>query len=113
MSGEVQTYVRECGCAVLSGSVPIAKALDLFRPGYDIEQRAIPLESQKTYTSRINITFRFYRPGKLLTPDRGSADRQTSIRLPDEVFEVHVKEHRIVNVVFQRKSTFRVANRAD
>jgi hypothetical protein len=45
--------------------VPTAKALDLFRPAYDIQQQPIPLVNQKPYTARINITFRFYRPGKL------------------------------------------------
>jgi hypothetical protein len=48
----------------LRSSVPIAKALDLFRPTYDVEQRPIPLDGLKPHTSRINITFRFYRPGK-------------------------------------------------
>ena len=47
-------------------SVPTAKALDLFRPGYDIDQLPINSANQKTYTARINITFRFYRPGQSL-----------------------------------------------
>lgn len=38
--------------------VPSQKALDLFRPGWDIEQNPIPPDKHKTYTSRINITFR-------------------------------------------------------
>ena len=44
-------------------SVPTQKALDLFRPGWDVDERPISAEDQKTYTSRINITFRFYREG--------------------------------------------------
>jgi hypothetical protein len=51
---------------MLTISVPVAKALDLFRPGYDIDQNPIPVDMQKPSTARINITFRFYRPGKLL-----------------------------------------------
>ena len=38
--------------------IPPQRALDLFRPGYDVQERAIPLDEQKSYTSRINITFR-------------------------------------------------------
>ncbi|WVW79995.1 hypothetical protein I302_101968 [Kwoniella bestiolae CBS 10118] len=42
-------------------TVPPQKALDLFRPTFDRDENPIPLYEQKTYTSRINITFRFYR----------------------------------------------------
>jgi hypothetical protein len=42
-------------------SVPPQKALDLFRPGFDENRQPIPFDKQKTYTTRINITFRFYR----------------------------------------------------
>ena len=45
--------------------MPPQKALDLFRPGYDMDQRAISVDEQTTYRSRINITFRFYREGEL------------------------------------------------
>lgn len=49
--------------------IPPQKALDLFRPGWDFEQNPIPPDKQKTYTSRINITFRqvllFQRQGQL------------------------------------------------
>lgn len=67
MSGKVQTYVSSISLLPnigLTDRVPTAKALDLFRPGYDIDQNAIAAEDQKPYTARINITFRFYRPGK-------------------------------------------------
>lgn len=46
-------------------SVPAQKALDLFRPGFDLDEKPIPMDEQTTYTSRINITFRFYREGEL------------------------------------------------
>lgn len=36
--------------------------MDIFKPPYDSAQRWVPLEDRKGYTSRINITFRFYRP---------------------------------------------------
>ncbi|TXT04278.1 hypothetical protein VHUM_04276 [Vanrija humicola] len=39
-------------------TVPAQRALDTFRPGWDIEQEVIPTEDQKAYTTRINITFR-------------------------------------------------------
>jgi hypothetical protein len=52
----------------LTNSVPTAKALDLFRPGYDVHQNPIPAVDQKPYTARINITFRFYRPGEFISP---------------------------------------------
>ncbi|WWC87731.1 uncharacterized protein L201_002623 [Kwoniella dendrophila CBS 6074] len=42
-------------------TVPPQKALDLFRPTFDLDENPIPLYNQKAYTSRINITFRFYR----------------------------------------------------
>ncbi|WWC68770.1 uncharacterized protein I206_102705 [Kwoniella pini CBS 10737] len=42
-------------------TVPPQKALDLYRPSFDKAETPIPLCDQKTYTSRINITFRFYR----------------------------------------------------
>ena len=42
------------------------KALDLFRPGYDIDERPIPGSEQKAFTTRINITFRFYREGEAM-----------------------------------------------
>ncbi|KGB78423.3 hypothetical protein CNBG_4261 [Cryptococcus deuterogattii R265] len=42
-------------------TVPPQKAIDLFRPGYDIEENPIPRDAQQAFTSRINITFRFYR----------------------------------------------------
>nr|XP_031863086.1 uncharacterized protein CI109_001564 [Kwoniella shandongensis]KAA5530158.1 hypothetical protein CI109_001564 [Kwoniella shandongensis] len=42
-------------------TVPPQKALDLFRPAFDVNEMPIPVIEQKTYTSRINITFRFYR----------------------------------------------------
>ncbi|OCF39596.1 hypothetical protein I317_06611 [Kwoniella heveanensis CBS 569] len=42
-------------------TVPPQKALDLFRPTYGMDEEPIPLYKQETYTSRINITFRFYR----------------------------------------------------
>ncbi|WWC60158.1 uncharacterized protein I303_102722 [Kwoniella dejecticola CBS 10117] len=42
-------------------TVPPQKALDLFRPAFDANEDPILLCDQKTYTSRINITFRFYR----------------------------------------------------
>ncbi|KAL1409494.1 hypothetical protein Q8F55_003477 [Vanrija albida] len=41
--------------------VPPQRALDTFRPGWDIEQQVIPTEDQKAYTTRINITFRLLR----------------------------------------------------
>ena len=46
---------------ILIYSVPQQKALDLFRPAFDKEERPIQPEEQKTFTSRINLTFRFYR----------------------------------------------------
>ncbi|WVQ78779.1 hypothetical protein IAT38_000870 [Cryptococcus sp. DSM 104549] len=49
-------------------TVPTQKALDQFRPGYDLEERPIPSSEQKSYTSRINITFRFYRKGEQHVP---------------------------------------------
>jgi hypothetical protein len=60
---------------ILTNSVPTAKALDLFRPGYDIHQNPILAVDQRPYTARINITFRFYRPGEsLFTTRLSSAD---------------------------------------
>ncbi|KAJ9117157.1 hypothetical protein QFC20_000300 [Naganishia adeliensis] len=37
-------------------------SVDIFKPPYDSAQRWVPPEARKGYTSRINITFRFYRP---------------------------------------------------
>ncbi|WVR03945.1 hypothetical protein IAU60_000944 [Kwoniella sp. DSM 27419] len=42
-------------------TVPPQKALDLFRPNFGTDEKPIPLVLQKPSTSRINITFRFYR----------------------------------------------------
>ncbi|WVF67092.1 hypothetical protein IAT40_001837 [Kwoniella sp. CBS 6097] len=52
-------------------TVPPQKALDLFRPTYGMGGEAIPLFKQKTYTSRINITFRFYREDFHPVPSTG------------------------------------------
>lgn len=46
--------------------MPTQKALDLFRPGWDVDERPIPVEDQNPSTSRINITFRFYREGEFM-----------------------------------------------
>ncbi|GHJ88607.1 hypothetical protein NliqN6_5009 [Naganishia liquefaciens] len=37
-------------------------SLDMFKPAYDEQMAPIPPEKRQGYTSRINITFRFYRP---------------------------------------------------
>lgn len=55
---EVIIFQDPNSCADEFDRVPPQKALDLFRPGWDIEQNPIPPDKQKTYTSRINITFR-------------------------------------------------------
>ncbi|EJT47115.1 hypothetical protein A1Q1_04108 [Trichosporon asahii var. asahii CBS 2479] len=57
-------------------SIPPQKAIDIYRPQWDREGNPVPPEKQETYTSRINITFRFYRDGKLLL--HPEADTQTS-----------------------------------
>ena len=54
--------VRGAECGILR--VPTQKALDLFRPAFDLLQEPIPPDQQTAHTSRINITFRFYREGK-------------------------------------------------
>ncbi|BEJ13347.1 hypothetical protein CspHIS471_0305210 [Cutaneotrichosporon sp. HIS471] len=41
--------------------IPPQRALDTFRISWDAEGQPIPLDEQTAYTSRINITFRFYR----------------------------------------------------
>jgi len=59
--------------------VPPQKALDLFRPAFDIFEQAIPPDRQQTYTTRINITFRFYRDDFHPSPGtglKGDATRQ-------------------------------------
>lgn len=43
-------------------SIPTQKSVDVFRPTYDASQTFVPPERRKSYTSRIAITFRFYRP---------------------------------------------------
>jgi len=43
-------------------SIPTQKSADVFRPTYDADQTFIPPDKRKSYTSRIAITFRFYRP---------------------------------------------------
>ncbi|KAK6907200.1 hypothetical protein I203_101190 [Kwoniella mangroviensis CBS 8507] len=51
-------------------TVPPQKALDLFRPTFDKDERPIPLHQQRTYTSRINITFRVdYHNGRFYRDD--------------------------------------------
>ncbi|WRT65558.1 uncharacterized protein IL334_002503 [Kwoniella shivajii] len=52
-------------------TVPSQKALDLFRPTYDMNEDPIPSNDQKAYTSRINITFRFYREDFHPNPSTG------------------------------------------
>ncbi|KAL7419602.1 hypothetical protein Q5752_005514 [Cryptotrichosporon argae] len=52
-------------------TVPPQKALDLFRPAWDEDMNPVPPDRQKTYTSRINITFRFYREDFLPEPGTG------------------------------------------
>ncbi|GMK56622.1 hypothetical protein CspeluHIS016_0304620 [Cutaneotrichosporon spelunceum] len=42
-------------------TIPPQRALDTFRIGWDAEGQPIPPEEQTPYTTRINITFRFYR----------------------------------------------------
>ncbi|OXH20995.1 hypothetical protein J008_07035 [Cryptococcus neoformans] len=52
-------------------TVPPQKAIDLFRPGYDIAGDPIPKDAQQAFTSRINITFRFYREDFHPVPNAG------------------------------------------
>lgn len=59
-------------------SIPPQKAIDIYRPQWDREGNPVPPEKQETYTSRINITFRFYRDGKLIL--HPEADSQTFSR---------------------------------
>lgn len=42
--------------------IPTQKSVDVFRPTHDAQQNFIPPDQRKSYTSRIAITFRFYRP---------------------------------------------------
>ncbi|WVQ73680.1 hypothetical protein IAR50_003260 [Cryptococcus sp. DSM 104548] len=42
-------------------TVPTQKAIDIYRPRFDIDRNPIAEHKQSTSTSRINITFRFYR----------------------------------------------------
>ncbi|KAK4685664.1 hypothetical protein P7C73_g4482, partial [Tremellales sp. Uapishka_1] len=42
-------------------SIPPQKALDLFRPTFDVDGALIPLWKQQAFTSRINLTFRLLR----------------------------------------------------
>lgn len=55
-------------CSIADISIPPQRAIDIFRPQWDKEGKPIPPEKQETHTSRINITFRFYRNGKLCPP---------------------------------------------
>jgi hypothetical protein len=43
-------------------TVQPARSLDVFKPPYDNELRRLEPKERKGYTSRINVTFRFYRP---------------------------------------------------
>ncbi|ORY25822.1 hypothetical protein BCR39DRAFT_566183 [Naematelia encephala] len=63
--GHNSLVLMDAGCQErYKHTVPSQKALDLFRPAYDIDQQPIPPDAQKAYTSRINLTFRFYREGE-------------------------------------------------
>lgn len=55
-------------------TVPPAKSLDLFRPGWDKDGRRLNPQNMVGYGSRINITFRFYRPDFHPTPGRSLVD---------------------------------------
>lgn len=104
MSRKIQAYVGALrnGHTLKYNRVPTQKALDLFRPGWDIEQNPIPPEDQQAYTTRINITFRFYRDG---TSEKGSVSgshKQTSIRYRSHC-RVHVKGHLYANAAYRRK----------
>ncbi|KAK8861429.1 hypothetical protein IAR55_002248 [Kwoniella newhampshirensis] len=61
--------------------VPPQKALDLFRPAYGIDGKPIPVSEQKTFTSRINITFRFYREDFHPNPSTGPTGVREGIPL--------------------------------
>lgn len=45
-------------------TVPPQRALDTFRPGWDAMGEAVRAGEGESYTTRINITFRFYRDGE-------------------------------------------------
>nr|ODN87339.1 hypothetical protein L203_03612 [Cryptococcus depauperatus CBS 7841] len=48
-------------------TVPAQKAIDVFKPGYDVNEKSIPSDKQISCFSRINITFRFYRKGEYIS----------------------------------------------
>lgn len=42
-------------------SIPPQKSIDVFRPSYDAQGQFVPLDWRDKMTSRIAVTFRFYR----------------------------------------------------
>lgn len=54
--------IMNAGCQErFKHTIPPQKAIDLFRPAWDMDQNPTLSDNQPTHTNRINITFRFYR----------------------------------------------------
>ena len=75
--GHNSLILMNAGCQErFKHTIPPMKALDLFRPAYDINEVPIPFDEQKTFTTRINITFRFYRDDFHPSPGLGPFGRR-------------------------------------
>lgn len=72
-------------------SIPPQRAIDLYRPQWDKDGKPVPPEQQEAHTSRINITFRFYRDGELHVPNRADGRLPLGARAAVQVRAAHVR----------------------